>query len=294
MTPRRIHGEIADEVRGSSAPAGPAGAGIVLDHVDKHFFHNGTSVIALAEVSLSVAAGEFVSVIGPSGCGKSTLLRIIGGLLAPDGGDVRIGDATPAEARAAKRFGFVPQTPALLPWRSVAGNVTLLRDVGRLPWRRHASSGPDDSGDAASDPMALLAQVGLSGFARSLPRELSGGMQQRVSLVRAFALGSPILLMDEPFAALDEITRDAMRYQLLDIWGQTQKTVVFVTHSIPEAVILSDRVVTMAARPGRVASVEQITLPRPRTEDMEDSEEFAFHAHHVRSALRASWEGGEP
>jgi NitT/TauT family transport system ATP-binding protein len=293
MTPRRIHRAVADESRASRPAAGRPGAGIELDHVQKHFFHNGTAIIALEDVSLSVAAGEFVSVIGPSGCGKSTLLRIIGGLLAPDGGRVRIGDATPGEARAAKRFGFVPQTPALLPWRSVAGNVTLLRDVGRPPWRRHADSGPGAPGDAASDPMALLAQVGLGSFARSLPRELSGGMQQRVSLVRAFALGSPILLMDEPFAALDEITRDAMRYQLLDIWGQTHKTVVFVTHSIPEAVILSDRVVTMAARPGRVASVEEITLPRPRTEDMEDSEEFSFHARHVRTALRASWEGGE-
>jgi NitT/TauT family transport system ATP-binding protein len=123
-----------------------------------------------------------------------------------------------------------------------------------------------------------------------LPRELSGGMRQRVSLVRAFALGPPILLMDEPFAALDEFTRDAMRYQLLDIWSQTNTTVVFVTHSIPEAVILSDRVITMAARPGRVASVEAITLARPRTEDMEDSDVFATHARRVRAALRASWE----
>ncbi|MGD0742578.1 MAG: ABC transporter ATP-binding protein [Acidimicrobiales bacterium] len=278
----------------ASTPPGPAGAAVVLDHVHKHFFHDGRPVIALADVSLSVAAGEFVSVIGPSGCGKSTLLRIIGGLLAPDGGRVRIDDSTPGEARAAKRFGFVPQTPALLPWRTVADNVTLLRDVGRRPWRRSARSARDTSGNPPRDAMALLAQVGLAPFAESLPRELSGGMQQRVSLVRAFALGSPILLMDEPFAALDEITRDAMRYQLLEVWGQTKTTVVFVTHSIPEAVILSDRVVTMAARPGRVASLEEVTLPRPRTEDMEDSDVFSAHAHRVRTALRASWEGRDP
>jgi NitT/TauT family transport system ATP-binding protein len=275
-------------------PSGPStGAGIVVDHVHKHFFHNGRPIIALEDVSLTVAAGEFVSVIGPSGCGKSTLLRIIGGLLAPDGGSIRIDDATPDEARAAKRFGLVPQTPALLPWRTVLGNVTLLRDAGHLaPRLGHPSDAAPDA--ALRDPLALLEQVGLAPFAKSLPRELSGGMQQRVSLVRAFALGAPILLMDEPFAALDEITRDAMRYQLLDVWSQTATTVVFVTHSISEAVILSDRVVTMAARPGRVASVERIALARPRTEDMEDSDAFTAHAHRVRTSLRASFEAGQP
>jgi NitT/TauT family transport system ATP-binding protein len=292
MTRRRDSrvGRIAN----TATPAREAsGAAIVLDHVHKHFFHNGRPVVALQDVSLTVAAGEFVSVIGPSGCGKSTLLRVIGGLLAPDGGSVRIDGATPDDARAAKCFGLVPQTPALLPWRSVADNVTLLRDVGRPPWRRRASAGAL-ADDAARDPARLLEQVGLTSFATSLPKELSGGMQQRVSLVRAFALGAPILLMDEPFAALDEITRDAMRYQLLDVWSQTKTTVVFVTHSIPEAVILSDRVITMAARTGRVAASEQITLARPRSEDMEDSDEFTLHARRVRTSLRASWEGHRP
>jgi NitT/TauT family transport system ATP-binding protein len=274
----------------TAVAGGPTGARIVVDGVHKHFFHNEQAVVALHDVSLSVAAGEFVSVIGPSGCGKSTLLRVIGGLVTPDGGSVRVDGATPDEARARKRFGFVPQTPALLPWRSVLGNVTLLRDVGRRRRRTHGRATPVPPEDRARDPMALLEQVGLARFAGSLQRELSGGMRQRVSLVRAFALGPPILLMDEPFAALDEFTRDAMRYQLLDIWSQTNTTVVFVTHSIPEAVILSDRVITMAARPGRVASVEAITLARPRTEDMEDSDVFATHARRVRAALRASWE----
>jgi NitT/TauT family transport system ATP-binding protein len=288
MKPQRDSG-----ITGGAAPEPgrePPSTEIVVDHVGKHFFHDGRPIVALADVSLSVAAGEFVSVIGPSGCGKSTLLRVVGGLITPDAGKISIGGTTADEARAAKRFGFVPQTPALLPWRSVAENVTLLRDVGRRWWpsrRDPRTANPDDGN---RDPMALLEQVGLAPFARSLPKELSGGMQQRVSLVRAFALGAPILLMDEPFAALDEITRDAMRYQLLEVWGQTKTTVVFVTHSITEAVVLSDRVCTMAARPGRVASVEQITLARPRTEDMEDSDEFASCAHRVRTSLRASWE----
>ncbi len=278
----------------AAAPAVSAGAGISVDHVHKRFFHNGRSIAALSDVSLSVGAGEFLSVIGPSGCGKSTLLRIIGGLITPDAGRVRIDDASPDEARATKCFGLVPQTPALLPWRTVIGNVTLLRDVGRLGRRFRRDCRTKTPEDRTRDPMALLEQVGLAPFAKSFPRELSGGMQQRVSLVRAFSLGAPILLMDEPFAALDEMTRDAMRYQLLDVWSVTPTTVVFVTHSISEAVILSDRVITMAARPGRVASVEEITLARPRTEDMEDSEEFTVHAHHVRRSLRASWEGRGP
>ena len=292
MTPgRRANAPPTGSATAAAAPESATGGRIVVDGVHKHFFHDDRPVVALRDVSLSVAAGEFVSVIGPSGCGKSTLLRVIGGLVAPDGGSVRIDDATPDEARAAKRFGFVPQTPALLPWRSVLGNVTLLCDVGRRRERTRGDATPAPPGDRGRDAIALLEKVGLARFAGSLPRELSGGMQQRVSLVRAFALAPPILLMDEPFAALDEFTRDAMRYQLLDIWSQTKATVVFVTHSISEAVILSDRVITMAARPGRVASVEEITLPRPRSEDMEDSDLFTTHAHRVRTALRASWEG---
>ncbi len=251
-------------------------AGITVDSVSKRFRHDRLLVEALDRVSLDVAAGEFVGVIGPSGCGKSTLIRLIGGLAEPDGGSIRVGGMPPAEARAEKLFGLVPQSPSLLPWRSVLDNVTLLRDVGRRTsgWR---------------DPMALLGQVGLAEFASSLPKELSGGMQQRVSLVRAFALGAPVLLMDEPFAALDEITRQQMRYQLLDVWEATRATVVFVTHSIPEAVILSDRVVTMAARPGRVIDVEEISLPRPRHEEMEFEAEFAAHAIGLRRALRSGW-----
>lgn len=260
---------------------------IALSGLRKRFFHKGVAVQALRDVDLDIPAGQFVSLIGPSGCGKSTLLRIIGGLVAPDAGEVRIGTQSADAARAAKLFGLVPQAPCLLPWRSVLDNVTLLRDLGGSGLRRRGR--PAAAGGAGRDPVELLDKVGLRGFANSLPKELSGGMQQRVSLVRAFALGVPILLMDEPFAALDEITRNAMRYQLLEIWRETNTTVIFVTHSIAEAVILSDRVVTMAARPGRVAAIEEITLPRPRTEEMEFTERFTEHAHNVRTALRAGW-----
>lgn len=272
---------------GASSAAG--GPGIEIDHVSKRFFHKQMPVQALSDVSLAVPPGEFVSLLGPSGCGKSTLLRIVGGLLAPDAGVVRIGDVSPAQARAAKRFGLVPQTPALLPWRSVLDNVTLLRDIGRPPFRRFKRAPTDAVEDRGVDPLTLLEQVGLAQFAHSLPKELSGGMQQRASLVRAFVLGASILLMDEPFAALDEITRSAMRYLLLRVWEQTNTTVVFVTHSIAEAIMLSDRVVTMAGRPGRVAAIEQVRLPRPRAEEMEDSPEFAEHARRVKASLREAW-----
>ncbi len=282
-----------DEAVGLGAPvrAGAptpmrAAPGITISGASKRFFHKGLPVQALRKVDLDIPGGEFISLIGPSGCGKSTLLRIIGGLVAPDAGSVRIGEMSADEARVAKLFGLVPQAPCLLPWRSVMENVTLLRDLGRSGRRRGRSG---EVAPAGRNPVELLEKVGLRAFANSLPKELSGGMQQRVSLVRAFALGVPILLMDEPFAALDEITRNAMRYQLLEIWAETNTTVVFVTHSIAEAVILSDRVVTMAARPGRVAAVEHISLPRPRTEEMEFTEAFTEHAHNVRSALRDGW-----
>lgn len=261
----------------------PPAPDVVVRDISKCFFHNDVPVMALRGVDLDVGAGEFVSVIGPSGCGKSTLLRLIGGLMQPDSGEIRVGGRTPKEMREEKAFGFVPQTPSLLPWLTVSQNVTLLRDTGK--WRRGSRSGPQ----SGRNPTVLLDEVGLSAFAKSYPATLSGGMQQRVSLARAFVLGAPIFLMDEPFAALDEITRNAMRYQLLDIWSTTNTTVVFVTHSIAEAVMLSDRVVTMAARPGRIAAIETIDLPRPRTEDMEFTPQFTNHAQLVRQALRQGW-----
>jgi NitT/TauT family transport system ATP-binding protein len=253
---------------------------ISVSDVAKSFAHQRGVVHALAGCSLDIASGEFVTLIGPSGCGKSTLLRIIGGLLDTDRGKVVVGQRTPRENRAQKRFGLVPQSPALMPWLSVIDNVRLLQQVNRRA---------DSESAKSADPVALLRSVGLEPFLHSYPKQLSGGMQQRVALVRAFALGAPILLMDEPFASLDEITRSSMRYQLLDIWERSGKTVIFVTHSIAEAVMLSDRVLVFGGRPGRIIETVPITLARPRVETMEDSPEFVEHARVIRAALRRGW-----
>ncbi|MCU1366003.1 MAG: putative transporter ATP-binding protein [Ilumatobacteraceae bacterium] len=246
--------------------------------VGKTFRQRGQAVDALRDVDLSIGRGEFVSLLGPSGCGKSTLLRIIGGLHDPSTGTVTVNGLGPDAARAGKQFGLVPQSPALLPWRTVAQNVRFLTSLHRGRAAHSVMS------DAEID--GLLEAVGLSAFAGAYPHELSGGMQQRASLVRAFALGSPILLMDEPFAALDEITRADMRYLLLDLWSRIDATVVFVTHSVTEAAILSDRVVVMAARPGRIATERTIDLPRPRTPEMEDDPEFHEIVRLLRTDLR--------
>jgi NitT/TauT family transport system ATP-binding protein len=249
-----------------------------LAGVSKAFARRAGRMPAVAGVDLEVDRGEFVSLIGPSGCGKSTLLRLVGGLLATDGGEVTVGGQRPAAGRRAKQFGFVPQTPALLPWRTVRQNARLLTEVNRTT----------DGGLSAADTESLLEEVGLGGFLDAYPRELSGGMQQRVALVRAFSLGAPILLMDEPFAALDEMTRAEMRYLLLGLWERHGATVLFVTHSITEAVMLSDRVVVLTPRPAQVAAVEEITLPRPRHAGQEDTLAFLEHVTRVRQALHAS------
>jgi NitT/TauT family transport system ATP-binding protein len=261
-----------------AAATGSIGAAVSVRGVSKWFVRRNVQTQALANVEVDVAPGEFVSLIGPSGCGKSTLLRIIGGLLPFESGTVNVAGTSPARARATKQLCFTPQLPALMPWRTVRKNVTLLRELNA---RRAAH--PPLSDEEAFD---LLETVGLGGYLDRYPNELSGGMQQRVSLVRGFVLGAPVLLMDEPFSALDEITRDEMRYLLLELWTRTGHTVVFVTHSIPEAVILSDRVLVMARGPGRVVNVEAIELARPRRVAMEDAPDFLAHVRNVRAALR--------
>jgi NitT/TauT family transport system ATP-binding protein len=247
-------------------------AAIELRGVTKRF----GATEALAEIDLEVAAGEIVTVLGPSGSGKTTLLRIVAGLEEPTSGEVTVDGATPHRARQHKRIGFVPQSPALFPWRTVAQNARLLLDVNR---RQGDARGPTTT--------ELLDHVGLTPFADAYPHELSGGMQQRVALVRAVALGAPLLLMDEPFAALDEITRTDMRHLLTRLCEPLATTVLFVTHSIPESVFLSDRVVVLSSRPGRVVGVEPVDLPRPRHPELEDAPEFFAVETKLRSLLHA-------
>ena len=263
----------------ASGAAAEPGSFISVAGVHKVFRRKSRAITALGGVDLDIRSGEFLSLLGPSGCGKSTLLRVIGGLVAPDAGSVVVAGASPVAARATRTFGLVPQAPSLVPWATVDRNV---RFLSSLEPRR---AGPRSVlSDAQIDD--LLDTVGLRGFTESYPHELSGGMQQRVSLVRGFALGAPVLLMDEPFAALDEITRADMRYLLLELWRRTGTTVVFVTHSITEAVILSDRVAVMAAHPGRIAAVDTISLARPRTPEMEDLPGFHDHVRVLRTHLR--------
>ncbi len=252
-----------------------AGASIIeLDDVWLTYASARADVEALLGVSLSVAANTFVSVIGPTGCGKSSLLKLIGGLLAPSRGIIRVRGGEVGEALRARSFGFVFQDATLLPWRSALGNTVLLMQVaGR------------DAGERDRRAKDLLDMVGLTGFLQHYPRELSGGMKQRVAIARALTLDPAILLMDEPFAALDAITRDRLNLDLQRIWSEARKTVVFVTHAIADAVFLSDRVLVMSARPGKIVADIPVTLPRPRSLDMVESPEFVACARQLRQLL---------
>ncbi|MGH2354002.1 MAG: ABC transporter ATP-binding protein [Chloroflexota bacterium] len=211
-------------------------------------------VEALQDVSLAVRPGEFVSLIGPSGCGKSTLLRLAADVLAPTSGAVEVLGRTASQARKERRFSMAFQDPVLLPWRSVQANVELPLEIARRP-----------RGERQQAAQRMIDLVGLSGFERARPAQLSGGMRQRVAIARALTLQPALVLMDEPFAAVDELTRDRLNQELLDIWQRTGAAILFVTHSIEEAVYLSDRVVVLTRPPGRIAANLQIELPRPRT-----------------------------
>jgi NitT/TauT family transport system ATP-binding protein len=251
---------------------------IACRDVSMTFPASGGPVHALANVSLEVRRGEFIALIGPSGCGKSTLLRLIADVLQPTGGSIEVRGGPPARARLAREFGFVFQQPGLLLWRNALGNVSLPLEVGS--WgRRHVPP---------HRPDALLELVGLKGFEHAYPRQLSGGMQQRVSIARALVTGPPILLMDEPFGALDEITRDHLNQELLRIWAATGTTIIFVTHSIPEAVYLSNRIFVFTARPGRVLEEVAVDFPSPREPSVKDTPEFVRHTAALRRALAQS------
>ncbi len=246
---------------------------ISLNRVTRIFdSRDGDQVVALQDVSLEIKRNEFITLVGPSGCGKSTLLRIVAGLILPSAGRASIGGEEIREPRP--ETGIVFQAPTLLPWATVLDNVLFpLRMMHRL--------------DATSrdKAMALLKLVGLAGFESKSPRELSGGMQQRVAICRALVHDPDILLMDEPFGALDALTREEMTMELLRIWSERPKTVLFVTHSITEAVVLADRVVVMSPRPGRIAEVIDIGLPRPRSFETEASPEFFEASQRIRKLI---------
>lgn len=255
---------------------------ITIKNVSKRFVRRGQWTQALSDIDLEIDEGSFVSFIGPSGCGKSTLLRIIGGLMEIDEGEISVGNRTPLEMQAAKQFGFVPQAPALFPWRTVLENMKIPFEVN--------NKNKVNNNKTEEDPIELLQSVGLGDFLHAYPKELSGGMKQRVGIARAFATGAPILLMDEPFSALDEITREVLMLQLMKIWEHHKKTVVFVTHSLQEAVYLSDKVVVMSSRPGKISTIINIDLPRVRDEAIIGTEEFRHYVSKVRTALRERWE----
>jgi NitT/TauT family transport system ATP-binding protein len=234
-------------------------------------------VIALDDVSVKIPRKSFVSVVGPSGCGKTTLLKVLSGVLKPSSGEVRFDGRSLGEAELSGRIGYVFQRPLLLPWRSALENVALTSEIARKTMGRE---------ERLAEAKRWLALTGLAGFEDRLPHELSGGMQQRVSLCRALAFNPPILMMDEPFAALDEITRETMQDELLRLWGITESSVIFITHSISEAVLLSERIIIMTARPGRVDEIIDVPFSRPRGEDLRGSATFTELVQHIRHKLR--------
>ena len=239
------------------------------------FETNDGPVHALKDINLEIGKGEFVSFIGPSGCGKTTFLRVMADLETPTAGAITVNGVSPAEARKARAYGYVFQAAGLYPWRTIGGNIRLPLEIMGY-----------DKADQVERVTRVLELVELDGFEKKFPWQLSGGMQQRASIARALAFDADILLMDEPFGALDEIVRDHLNEQLLALWARTEKTIGFVTHSIPEAVYLSTKIVVMSPRPGRIADVIDSTLPKDRPLDIRDSPEFIEIAHRVRDGLR--------
>jgi NitT/TauT family transport system ATP-binding protein len=249
---------------------------IRASNLDLTFQTNDGPVHALKDVNLEVNKGDFVSFIGPSGCGKTTFLRCIAGLETPTSGALSVNGMTPDDARRARAYGYVFQAAGLYPWRTIGGNI-------RLPLEIMGFS----KVEMGERTKRVLNLVDLEGFEKKFPWQLSGGMQQRASIARALAFDADILLMDEPFGALDEIVRDHLNEQLLQLWARTEKTIAFVTHSIPEAVYLSTKIVVMSPRPGRISDVIESPLPRDRPLSIRDSAEFIAIANRVRDGLHA-------
>lgn len=245
---------------------------IEMKNVTKIFKGGDTSITAIENLSLSVSEGEFVSIIGPSGCGKTTLLKLIGDLVKPTSGEIIVKGKFPEQARKGRDFGFVFQDPVLFPWRTVLQNVELAGEVF-------------GDGEVKGRAMELIELVSLKGFEKALPRELSGGMKSRVAIARALTFHPSILLMDEPFGDLDEITRDKMNLELLKIWNKTKNTIVFVTHSIPDAVFLGDRVLVMSPLPGTIKKEITVNFKRPRNVDIRKDVNFVEMVENLREYL---------
>ena len=261
--------------RSSAAPARPE-AEIVIDNLSIQFpdKNGGEPVVALQNVSLEIKHGEFVSFVGPSGCGKTTLLRTIADLQQPSSGKVTVRGQSPREIRLQKKYGIVFQNPVLYDWRTVRRNICMPMELMGVPKKQRTATVSE-----------MLEMVGLYNFGRKYPHQLSGGMQQRVGIARALAIKPEILLMDEPFSALDEFTKEKLNEDLLTIWNKTNKTILFVTHNISEAVFLSDRIVVLSPHPGRVSAIVDVTLPRPRTLATKTTPEFGALVAKVRNSF---------
>lgn len=247
---------------------------ISLNHVGMTYEAGGNSVLALTDVTMDIHKGEFISLLGPSGCGKSTLLRIIANLIENTQGEVLIEGLTPKEARLQRKYGMVFQAPVLYDWRTIKKNIELPLEIMHIKKEEREAIA-----------LEMLNLVNLKDFANHYPNQLSGGMQQRVGIARAFALKPEILLMDEPFSALDEFTKEKLHEDLLRIWRKTNKTIIFVTHNIQEAVYLSDRICVLSPHPGRLSAVVDVTLPRPRRMEMKGTQEFTDLVTKVRNSF---------
>ena len=249
---------------------------IKLNHVGMTYSDGSKETRALSDVTLDIHKGEFISLLGPSGCGKSTLLRIIANLLENTDGEVIVEGMSPTEARLARKYAMVFQSPVLYEWRTIRKNIELPLEIMKV-----------NKVDRMETSKMMLDLVGLSKFANHYPHELSGGMQQRVGIARAFAVKPEILLMDEPFSALDEFTKEKLHVDLLNIWRKTNKTIIFVTHNIQEAVFLSSRICVLSPHPGRLSAVIDVNLPRPRTMEMKNTQAFTD----LVAKVRGSFEG---
>jgi NitT/TauT family transport system ATP-binding protein len=270
----RLLNEVNGAARAARAVSSVGRDVISVDRLSLTYGKKDTGVLALSDISFSIADGEFISIVGPSGCGKSTLLKILAGLLPPSEGQATL-NGTPIKG-ARRDIGVVFQTPVLFPWRTVLQNVLLPADVQGL-----------DKEKMRKRAMDLVRLVGLEGFENRYPRELSGGMQQRVGIIRALIHDPAILLMDEPFGALDAMTRETMNVELQRIWMESGKTILFITHSTSEAVYLADRVIVMTARPGKIGDEFKVDLPRPRPLDVMNTEAFGAYVKRIRVALNA-------